>query len=85
MFAFTRLVALCETAPPHTIQCWLTFLGCCMYQAASRRKKLEDRTGMQKNEKGFYFKRNRDMAGYNLTSRREVVQEIADPVRTGDL
>lgn len=56
-----------------------------MYQAASRRKKLEDRTGMQKNEKGFYFKRNRDMAGYNLTSRREVVQEIADPVRTGDL
>lgn len=39
---------------------------------------------MQKNEKGFYFKRNRDMAGYNLTSRREVVQEVVDPVRAGD-
>uniref|UniRef100_A0A0G4HFJ7 ABC transporter domain-containing protein n=1 Tax=Chromera velia CCMP2878 TaxID=1169474 RepID=A0A0G4HFJ7_9ALVE len=43
-----------------------------MQQAASRRKKLEDRTGMEKNAKGHRFKLNRDLAGFHLTSRAEV-------------
>lgn len=32
-------------------------------QAASRRKRIEDRSGMQKNEKGVRFKLSRDLVG----------------------
>jgi ATP-binding cassette subfamily F protein 3 len=48
-------------------------------QAASRRKKIEDRTGMEKNAQGNRFKRNRDMAGYQLTSRLDIEIPPMDP------
>lgn len=35
-------------------------------QAKSRQKRLDDRMGMQVNEKGGRFKLNRDMAGYRM-------------------
>lgn len=44
-------------------------------QAKSRQKKLDERWGMQKSEKGTRFKLNRDLTGYHLTNRDEI--EIA--------
>ena len=38
-------------------------------QAASRKKKLEERTGLEVSAKGTRFKLNRDLAGYHTTSR----------------
>ncbi|KAG9230630.1 P-loop containing nucleoside triphosphate hydrolase protein [Amylocarpus encephaloides] len=41
-------------------------------QAKSRQKKLDDRMGMQKNERGGRFKLNRDYGGYHLSARSEI-------------
>ncbi|TPX11966.1 uncharacterized protein E0L32_007269 [Thyridium curvatum] len=41
-------------------------------QAKSRQKKLDDRWGLQTNEKGHRFKLNRDLAGFHLTARAEL-------------
>ncbi|KAH6634544.1 putative transporter protein [Chaetomium sp. MPI-SDFR-AT-0129] len=41
-------------------------------QAKSRQKRLEDRMGMQVNEKGGRFKLNRDLAGYHFSARAEI-------------
>lgn len=41
-------------------------------QAAQRKKKLEERTGLEVSAKGTRFKLNRDMAGYSLTNRAEI-------------
>ncbi|KAJ4294836.1 hypothetical protein N0V88_005070 [Collariella sp. IMI 366227] len=40
--------------------------------AKSRQKRLEDRMGMQVNEKGGRFKLNRDLAGYHTAQRNEI-------------
>ncbi|KAB5591495.1 ATP-binding ABC transporter [Ceratobasidium theobromae] len=45
----------------------------------SRQKKLEDRWGVEVNEKGHRFKLNRDFGGYHLTSRGDVELESIDP------
>ena len=42
-------------------------------QVASRRKKLEERSGIERNDKGHRFKLNRDFAGY-YESRRPQLQ-----------
>jgi ATPase subunit of ABC transporter with duplicated ATPase domains len=42
-------------------------------QAKSRQKRLEDRMGMQVNEKGGRFKLNRDLGGYHTSRRSEIV------------
>eukprot|EP00775_Hariotina_reticulata_P010042 gene10042-10198_t len=49
-----------------------------LLQAASRKKKLEDRLGLDKNAKGHKFKLNRDMAGYHDARRPQVVLEQQD-------
>jgi hypothetical protein len=49
-------------------------------QAASRRIKMEDRMGMEKNAKGHRFRRTYDMVGYNLKSRIDIEHEQVDPV-----
>jgi hypothetical protein len=49
-------------------------------QAASRRIKMEDRMGMEKNAKGHRFRRTYDMAGYHLKSRIDIEHEQVDPV-----
>lgn len=50
-------------------------------QAASRRKKLEERTGLQVSAKGGRFKLNRDLGGYHLTSRADIdIPELDPPV-----
>jgi ATPase subunit of ABC transporter with duplicated ATPase domains len=41
-------------------------------QAKSRQKRLDDRMGMQVNEKGGRFKLNRDLAGYHYATRAEI-------------
>lgn len=41
-------------------------------QAKSRQKRLDDRMGMQVNEKGGRFKLNRDLAGYHFSARNEI-------------
>ncbi|KAL2148498.1 hypothetical protein VTH82DRAFT_2052 [Thermothelomyces myriococcoides] len=41
-------------------------------QAKSRQKRLDDRMGMQVNEKGRRFKLNRDLVGYHFTARAEI-------------
>ncbi|KAL2127545.1 hypothetical protein VTI74DRAFT_10563 [Chaetomium olivicolor] len=41
-------------------------------QAKSRQKSLEDRMGMQVNEKGGRFKLNRDLAGYYFSARADI-------------
>lgn len=41
-------------------------------QAKSRQKRLDDRMGMQVNEKGGRFKLNRDLAGYHFSARAEI-------------
>ncbi|KAL2266948.1 hypothetical protein VTJ83DRAFT_4225 [Remersonia thermophila] len=41
-------------------------------QAKSRQKRLDDRTGLNVNERGGRFKLNRDLVGYHLTARDEI-------------
>ena len=48
-------------------------------QAVSRKKKIEDRSGMEVSAKGTRFKRNRDMAGYFLKSRLDIEIPDMDP------
>lgn len=48
-------------------------------QAASRKKKLDERMGMQVNAKGHKFKLNRDLAGYHLSSRADIETVDFDP------
>lgn len=51
-------------------------------QAASRKKKLEERTGMEVSAKGTKFKLNRDLAGYHLSNRDAIeVPDFDPPVR----
>ena len=49
-----------------------------MRSVKSREKKLQDRMGLEKSAKGTRFKLNRDLGGYHLTSRAEVVVEKAE-------
>jgi len=50
-------------------------------QAASRKKKLDERTGLEVSAKGTRFKLNRDLAGYHLTARGGVdIPEFDPPV-----
>lgn len=50
-------------------------------QAASRRKKVEERTGMEVSAKGTRFKLNRDLPGYHTTNRAEIeIPEMDPPV-----
>ncbi|KAF2398889.1 ABC transporter ATP-binding protein uup-1 [Trichodelitschia bisporula] len=49
-------------------------------QAASRRKKLEERTGLEVNAKGGRFKLNRDRAGWHLSNRAEIEIPDFDPI-----
>ncbi|BDA48302.1 probable ATP-binding cassette sub-family F member 3 [Coccomyxa sp. Obi] len=49
-----------------------------LQMVASRKKKLEDRMGMEKNDKGHRFSRNKDMAGYHLKSRIDVELDAPD-------
>lgn len=48
-------------------------------QAVSRKKKIEDRSGMEVSAKGTRFKRNKDMAGYFLKSRLDIEIPDMDP------
>jgi len=49
--------------------------------AASRKKKLEERTGLEVSAKGTRFKLNRDLPGYHLTARDDIdVPEFDPPV-----
>ncbi|KXX74785.1 ABC transporter F family member 3 [Madurella mycetomatis] len=41
-------------------------------QAKSRQKRLDDRMGMQVNERGGRFKLNRDLVGYHYSAREEI-------------
>ncbi|QRV90137.1 ABC transporter [Ceratobasidium sp. AG-Ba] len=45
----------------------------------SRQKKLDDRWGLEVNEKGHKFKLNRDFGGFHLTSRGAIEIEGVDP------
>ncbi|KAG9123707.1 hypothetical protein FRC07_014222 [Ceratobasidium sp. 392] len=45
----------------------------------SRQKKLDDRWGLEVNEKGHKFKLNRDFGGFHLTSRADIEIEGVDP------
>lgn len=49
-----------------------------MRSVKSREKKLNDRMGLEKSAKGGRFKLNRDLGGYHLTSRAEIVVERAE-------
>ncbi|WIA34151.1 hypothetical protein OEZ86_012513 [Tetradesmus obliquus] len=49
-----------------------------LQQAASRKKKLEERHGMDRNAAGHKFKLNRDLVGYFESRRPQVVLETAD-------
>jgi ATP-binding cassette subfamily F protein 3 len=50
-------------------------------QAASRRKKLDERMGMQVNDKGHRFKLNRDRGGYFNSARGDIdIPEFDPPV-----
>ncbi|KAL2426162.1 putative ATP-binding protein YheS [Exophiala dermatitidis] len=50
-------------------------------QAASRRKKLEERTGLEVGQHGGRFKLNRDLVGYHLTARADIeIPEFDPPV-----
>ncbi|KAK5084412.1 hypothetical protein LTR05_005488 [Lithohypha guttulata] len=50
-------------------------------QAASRKKKLEERTGLEVSAKGGRFKLNRDLLGYHTTARADIdVPEFDPPV-----
>ena len=48
-------------------------------QAASRKKKLEERMGMEVSAKGGRFKLNRDLAGYHTTLRGAIELPTFDP------
>jgi ATP-binding cassette subfamily F protein 3 len=48
-------------------------------QAASRRKKLDERTGLEVGLRGGRFKLNRDLAGYHTTMRDEIEIPTMDP------
>lgn len=48
-------------------------------QAASRKKKLEERMGMEVSAKGTRFKLNRDYAGHHLTYRGSIEVPKFDP------
>ncbi|KAH7069620.1 P-loop containing nucleoside triphosphate hydrolase protein [Paraphoma chrysanthemicola] len=48
-------------------------------QAASRKKKLDERMGMQVGLKGGRFKLNRDLAGYHTSNRAEIEVPDFDP------
>ncbi|KAH7119710.1 ABC transporter ATP-binding protein uup-1 [Dendryphion nanum] len=48
-------------------------------QAASRRKKLDERMGMEVGLNGGRFKLNRDLAGYHVTNRAEIDIPDFDP------
>ena len=50
-----------------------------MAQMASRKKKLNERFGLETNELGHRFKLNRDMVGYFLNRRSGVEDEHVDP------
>ncbi|KAF2271550.1 P-loop containing nucleoside triphosphate hydrolase protein [Westerdykella ornata] len=51
-------------------------------QAASRKKKLDERMGMEVGLRGGRFKLNRDLAGYHTSNRAEIeVPEFDPPVR----
>lgn len=49
-----------------------------LVQMASKQKKLEERFGVETNEKGHRFKLNRDRAGYHNTLRDGVQDEHVD-------
>lgn len=49
-------------------------------QAASRKKKLDDRMGMEVGTHGGRFKLNRDLTGYHLKSRAEIEIPGLDPI-----
>lgn len=51
-------------------------------QAASRKKKLEERTGLEVSAKGTRFKLNRDLVGYHLTARNDIDIPNFDPAVT---
>ncbi|KAL9937055.1 hypothetical protein V8E36_004290 [Tilletia maclaganii] len=47
----------------------------------SRQKKLDDRWGIERSAKGQRFKLNRDLAGFNLTSRAAIeIEELEKPI-----
>ncbi|KAF2732561.1 ABC transporter ATP-binding protein uup-1 [Polyplosphaeria fusca] len=48
-------------------------------QAASRKKKLDERMGIEVGLKGGRFKLNRDLAGYHLTNRADIEIPDFDP------
>ncbi|KAF2472447.1 P-loop containing nucleoside triphosphate hydrolase protein [Lindgomyces ingoldianus] len=48
-------------------------------QAASRKKKLDERMGMEVNQKGGRFKLNRDLPGYHLSVRADIEIPDFDP------
>jgi ATP-binding cassette subfamily F protein 3 len=48
-------------------------------QAASRKKKLDERMGVQVGLKGGRFKLNRDLGGYHLSNRAEIEIPDFDP------
>lgn len=48
-------------------------------QAASRKKKLEERTGLEVSATGTRFKLNRDLAGFHLTARASIEVPDFDP------
>lgn len=48
-------------------------------QAASRKKKLDDRMGLTVSAKGGRFKLNRDLAGYHLRARADIDVPQLDP------
>lgn len=51
-------------------------------QAASRKKKLDERMGLEVGLKGGRFKLNRDLAGYHLSNRAEIeIPEFDPPVK----
>ncbi|KAF2670340.1 ABC transporter ATP-binding protein uup-1 [Microthyrium microscopicum] len=49
-------------------------------QAVSKQKRLDERMGMQVNEKGHRFKLNRDHGGYHLSNRSEINIPEFDPI-----
>ncbi|KAG6814535.1 hypothetical protein H0H92_000062 [Tricholoma furcatifolium] len=49
-------------------------------QVASRRKKIEERSGLEVGLKGGRFKLNRDLAGYHLTNRAAIEIPTVDPL-----
>ena len=51
-------------------------------QAASRKKKLDERMGMEVGLKGGRFKLNRDLGGYHLSNRAEIdIPDFDPPVK----